>query len=99
MIHFAVSHGTTTEDATFLLSILGICNTAGRLGAGYVSDWESVDCVLLHNIALIIAGVITCLFPYVETYMLMCIYAGMFGLCIGEVNDLWLNAYGLYSLH
>lgn len=78
-----MSLDVSVDDATFLLSILGIVNACSRLIVGFLADHKCVDCVLLHNGALLFAGVVTCLVPILHTYELLVIYAALFGLCIG----------------
>ena len=83
MTDYAIGLGMEFSSAAFLLSVLGISNAASRIITGFLSDRKSVDCVAIHNGALIIAGVSTCLLPLMHTYTLLCVYCVIFGACIG----------------
>ena len=85
IVENAILLGVSENQATFLLSILGICNISGRLIAGWLADREWSDCVLIHNLALIIAGIATALVPFLTHYALMVTYAIIFGSCIGKI--------------
>lgn len=69
-----------------IISILGICNTCGRLITGWLADRTWTDCLLIHNGSVIIAGLLTCLVPMLNTYELICAYAALFGLFIGKTT-------------
>jgi predicted MFS family arabinose efflux permease len=78
----AIKMGIDPRQATFLLSILGICNTFGRILCGWISDQSWADCLLIHNMALVIAGVATCCVPLLNSFPLLVIYCVIFGSCI-----------------
>jgi hypothetical protein len=69
-------------QASFLLSVIGITNTLGRLVAGAVANIKGVNSLLLHNVALILAGVSCLLVVFCVSYPIMCLFAAFFGLCI-----------------
>ena len=48
--------GIGKEDAKYLLSIVGIANTVGRVVLGYVADRPWVNRLYLYNISLAICG-------------------------------------------
>ncbi|XP_074652406.1 monocarboxylate transporter 12-like [Tubulanus polymorphus] len=77
-----------TERAAFLLSILGITNTVGRVVSGWVSDQPWADCLLINNVALVIGGVATVLVPFCVNYPLLTVYACVFGMCIAAFVSL-----------
>lgn len=70
--------------AAFLLTILGISNTCGRVISGVLGTRKWVDSLILNNLALLIAGVITMLLPYCQHYFLLCMFAVVFGVCVGK---------------
>ena len=70
--------------ASLILSLLGVCNTLGRLVVGLVADRPWVDAVLVHNVAAILAGVLTCVVAVLFRFELLCLYAALFGLFIGQ---------------
>ena len=71
-------------EASLILSVLGVCNTLGRLAVGLLADRPSVDPVLVHNVAAVAAGLLTCLVSVFFRFELLCLYAAVFGVCIGE---------------
>ena len=63
MKHFlqdrAVQMGIEKEKASFLLSVIGIANTLGRIVLGYVSDRPWLNRLYTYNICLAICGLCT----------------------------------------
>ena len=74
----------SASKASLIISILGICNTAGRLIAGWLADRPWSDTLIINNVAVIVAGLLTCLVPVLNSYELLCGYAALFGLSLGE---------------
>lgn len=80
--------------ASLILSVLGISNTASRILTGLLVDCPRVDCMLVHNVAAVIAGTATCLVPVLDRYELLLMYAVVFGVFIGQsvaYGDLVIN--------
>ncbi|CAG2101592.1 unnamed protein product [Medioppia subpectinata] len=48
--------GYTPEKSAFLLSVIGITNTIGRVFCGWVSDRPKVNALLINNVALTIGA-------------------------------------------
>lgn len=71
--------------AAFLISIIGITNTLGRVLFGWLSDRPYVNRIMLYNSALTVCGIATALSPFCYNYELLCLYAAVFGLFIGEL--------------
>lgn len=69
-----------------LISLIGIANTVARLGVGFVSDKTWADCLLINNIALIIAGGTTAFVPFYTFYGILITYSILFGTGIGKLN-------------
>ena len=46
--NMAVATGVSVADASFLVSVIGISNTLGRVLAGWVSDFAWVSLLLSH---------------------------------------------------
>jgi len=79
----AVGQGIPSNITVWLLTILGITNSVGRLIAGAISDFPSVDCLLFYNVALILAGVSTCAIPFMAfSTVCVIIYCVIFGFCV-----------------
>ena len=55
----AVQMGIEKENASFLLSVIGIANTLGRIVLGYVSDRPWLNRLYTYNISLAICGLST----------------------------------------
>lgn len=52
--------GLEPLDASWLLSVIGIANTIGRLVLGYIADKPWVNRLLVYNLSLTIAGIGEC---------------------------------------
>ena len=76
--------GMHKDEAIFLLSIIGITNTIGRVISGWIADRPWTNVLHLNNGALIVAGVTTILVAFCQTYSWLCAYAAVFGFCVGE---------------
>ncbi|CAH1797665.1 unnamed protein product [Owenia fusiformis] len=85
---FAIENNVSTTEAAWLISVIGIANTLGRVFMGWVADFPKVDPLLLHNIALLISGIATMLAPFCTTYVPLMIFAGVFGLCVATFISL-----------
>ena len=46
-----------SQDASFLIAVIGIANTVGRIITGYVSDKTWLNRLFLYNTALAISGI------------------------------------------
>lgn len=77
--------GVEDDPAAFLLSIVGIANTIGRVVFGILGDMKWVNRLYLYNVALTICGVGTVLSVFCKIYPLMALYAGVFGCFIGKI--------------
>ena len=76
--------GMGEGESVFLLSIIGITNTIGRVISGWIADRPWTNALHLNNGALIIAGIGTILVAFCQSYSLLCIYAAVFGFCVGQ---------------
>lgn len=76
--------GIESNSASFLLSIIGITNTVGRVACGYVADFPQVDSLLLNNICLIISTVAVAATPFCHTYAAYIAMSIFFGIAICE---------------
>lgn len=75
--------GIPHNSASFLLSIIGITNTFGRVFCGYIADFPKVDSLLLNNCCLVISTIAVAATPFCVTYEHYIIMAIFFGLAIG----------------
>ncbi|XP_061378654.1 monocarboxylate transporter 3 isoform X3 [Danaus plexippus] len=103
--------GVEQSQASFLLSIIGITNTIGRIACGWVADFPWMDSLLLNNICLVIATISVGVTPFCTTYAAYVAVAIAFGIAIsGYISltsiilvdllglDKLTNAFGLLIL-
>lgn len=79
----AHEYGINKTDATFLISVIGIANTIGRVVFGWMADKPWVNRLMLYNTSLFICGVATALSPLNNSYPFLVCYAAVFGAFIG----------------
>ncbi|KAJ2951044.1 hypothetical protein O0L34_g5419 [Tuta absoluta] len=111
IVDAAEMNGIEKSQASFLLSIVGITNTVGRIACGWVADFPWMDSLLLNNICLVIATISVGVTPFCHTYAAYVAVAIAFGLAIsGYISltsiilvdllglDKLTNAFGLLIL-
>lgn len=84
----AIGLGIPDTQAAFLLSVIGITNTVGRVAAGWLADFPRVNSLLLHNVAIIAGGLACMLNTFCTTFALMCAFSAFFGLCVATYISL-----------
>ena len=84
LVDVAVSDGIEPSYASFLISIIGITNTVGRIVCGYVADFPWVDALFLNNICLVISTVAVAATPFCSSYASYVAVAFFFGIAICE---------------
>ncbi|VDM26869.1 unnamed protein product [Toxocara canis] len=82
LINMAVRKGMPTEDASLLLSLIGITNTLGRIVIGWLADRRWVSALSTSNMSLILCGLLTCLCPLPSNRAFLIVYATLFGFII-----------------
>ncbi|KAJ8969485.1 hypothetical protein NQ317_011491 [Molorchus minor] len=111
LVQCAQKDGIRAEEASFLLSIIGITNTFGRVACGYFADFPQVNALLVNNICLVISTVAVSLTPLCHSYIDYIIMAIFFGIAVsGYISltsiilvdllglDKLTNAFGLLIL-
>lgn len=78
----------TNEYASYLLAIIGISNTFGRLFFGYISDYPRINRLYVYIFSLLFCGLATMLSEFAKTYTLMGIYAAIYGITSGKFQIL-----------
>ncbi|XP_055371140.1 monocarboxylate transporter 14 [Condylostylus longicornis] len=73
----------SSEQGSYLISIIGIANTVGRIILGYISDKPWVNRLLVYNICLTICGLATTFSVFCVTFNTLAFYASVFGFTIG----------------
>ena len=83
------SQGIDKNSASFLLSIIGMTNTVGRVACGYVADFPQVDSLLLNNICLVISTIAVAATPLCHSYTAYIIMSIAFGIAICKFFQLF----------
>lgn len=76
--------GLPEKQAAFLISIIGISNTVGRIVFGFMADYKWVNRLMLYNTALVLCGILSLLSALCYNYPWMAAYAASFGLFLGK---------------
>ena len=74
--------GISSDEAAFLLSIIGISNTLGRVLTGWISDLECVDSVFVVNVSLILSSATLFTMPFMTDMVSFGVLSSLFGLFI-----------------
>ncbi|XP_073833642.1 monocarboxylate transporter 1 [Musca autumnalis] len=73
----------TGEQSSYLISIIGVANTIGRIILGYISDKPWVNRLAVYNVCLTICGIATALCPLCTGFYSLAFYCSVFGFTIG----------------
>jgi len=79
----AIQLGMTEQQGAFLISVVGIANTVGRVVFGWLSDRPFVNRLMLYNTVLTLCGISTVLSSFCTTFPLLATYAACFGMFLG----------------
>ncbi|XP_050415568.2 uncharacterized protein LOC126829630 [Patella vulgata] len=74
--------GVGQKEGVFLLSIIGMTNTLGRVISGWIADRPWADPLYINNGALILTGVATAVCPFFNSYIGLAFYSAVFGIGI-----------------
>ncbi|XP_055304029.1 monocarboxylate transporter 9-like [Sitodiplosis mosellana] len=83
IIDQATELGVRKDQATHLVSIIGIFNTLGRIMWGYISDKPFVNRLWVYNICLTICGLATIASVFCFDFKTLAIFSAVFGFTIG----------------
>lgn len=72
------------DEGPFLLVLIGVTNTIGRVICGWIADRPWTSSLQLNNGSLIVAGITTMLCALGYDYWHLRLYAACFGFCVGE---------------
>ncbi|XP_050067930.1 monocarboxylate transporter 12 [Anopheles maculipalpis] len=75
--------GIGSQDASYLLGIIGIANTVGRIVLGYLSDKPWVNRLFVYNCSLAICGIATALSVFCLDFYWLAVYSAVYGFTIG----------------
>ncbi|KAK0179893.1 hypothetical protein PV327_005604 [Microctonus hyperodae] len=79
----AKTRSISKDTAQYLISIIGIANTVGRITLGYISDKPWINRLLTYNLCLTICGISTVLSAFCYSLTSFVIYASVFGFTAG----------------
>jgi len=71
------------KQAAFLLSVIGMANTIGRIILGWLSDRKGINRLYLYNSCLIVCGISMGLSVFCNTYISQVVYCAIFGVTSG----------------
>ncbi|XP_055616398.1 monocarboxylate transporter 12 isoform X2 [Toxorhynchites rutilus septentrionalis] len=72
-----------TKEASYLLGIIGIANTVGRIILGYLSDKPWVNRLLVYNLSLTTCGLATAFSVLCLDFNSLATYSAIYGFTIG----------------
>lgn len=111
LVDCAKFDGIESGKASFLLSIIGITNTVGRIACGYFADFPQVNALFVNNCCLIISTISVAVTPFCHSYGAYMTTAIFFGIAVsGYISltsiilvdllglDKLTNAFGLLIL-
>lgn len=82
VFEMAKTKGIPEEQAKWLLPVIGVFNTLGRIAFGWLADRKWLSALALNNISLLSCGVLTLICPYLSSYTSLMIYSILFGFII-----------------
>ena len=77
-------YGFSSSQSSWLISMVGISNTVGRVVFGYIADMKFVNRLMLYNTVLVICGICSVFSVLMWTYPLQMCYSFCFGFFIGK---------------
>ena len=86
--HSLLQDEISVEDAAFLVSVIGISNTLGRVISGWISDFSWVNSLVVTNTAIILSALTVFLFPYCTSYASLTVMALLFGFFVAAYISL-----------
>ncbi|ELT88752.1 hypothetical protein CAPTEDRAFT_188870 [Capitella teleta] len=91
IVEVAMERHVAKFEATFLISIIGIANCIGRIGAGFLVNLEIIDDFVLYIGACIIGGAATMACTHLPSYGTLaafCVIYGCFIACFVSVSPI-----------
>ncbi|XP_060844246.1 monocarboxylate transporter 12-like [Rhopalosiphum padi] len=75
--------GIPSKQSSYLLALLGIANTLGRIILGFISDKPWINRLMVYNLCLAVCGIATMLSTYCTDILSLSLYTIVFGSTIG----------------
>ncbi|XP_059179086.1 uncharacterized protein LOC131958215 isoform X2 [Physella acuta] len=111
LVDRAVLLDVDKSNAAFLISIIGITNTVGRVIVGKLADLHIIDSLIITYVSIALCGLVVAVVPFCNTYPLLATNAAIFGLGMAAFISLssivicdrmglekLTNAFGLMSM-
>ncbi|XP_013390729.1 monocarboxylate transporter 13-like [Lingula anatina] len=83
----AVDVGIEVKNAAFLMSIVGIANTVGRVVMGLFADFRCANRRYMLGISVMITGVMVVILPFMKEYGVIATVCTFYGLSLGKWNS------------
>ena len=83
--------GIEETRAAWLISIIGIVNTAARLLFGFLSDIPSINSFHLHNACLIMTGAAVFVVPFLSSFPMLICASVIFAISAGEFSQMLIE--------
>ncbi|KAK3746737.1 hypothetical protein RRG08_059568 [Elysia crispata] len=80
IVDCATELGVGKKEAAFLVSIIGITNTVGRVVIGKLADLKKLDSLIMAYLSIFLCGLVTAIVPLCKSYVHLAIVAALFGL-------------------
>jgi len=81
----AESIGFSSDKAAFLISMVGITNTIGRVASGWITDIPCISPLVVTIIATLLSGIFPALMPIGGSYSILLVISGLFGFTISAL--------------
>ncbi|KAJ1368771.1 hypothetical protein KIN20_030048 [Parelaphostrongylus tenuis] len=78
----AHTRGVESSDSRYLVPVIGVTNTIGRVFFGWLADRGYVSALAINNFSLMACGLLTLAAPLLPTLSLLLAYAALFGFII-----------------
>jgi len=95
--------GVSKSGAAFLVSILGLADVVGRIGFGFIADFNLVPKNVIFVGCMAVAGTLICVLPRIENYVGLAVMCGVTGLFAGAfftfLMVLLAEKLGVHRLH
>jgi len=75
--------GFSKEESSWLISVVGISNTVGRVVFGFIADLKFVNRLIVYSTVLVLCGICSLFSVWMSTFPLQICYSFSFGFFIG----------------
>ncbi|XP_041364608.1 monocarboxylate transporter 12-like [Gigantopelta aegis] len=79
----AIELGISDDQASLILSVMGICNTVGQVVFGYLGD-RNINLSIFYGLTVIISGISVICIPLMYQYWFMNTFGGIFAFFVSS---------------